>query len=194
MRSRQSDQEHAGVADLLAKCIDGDQQAWDELVNRYSRLVFSIALKSGLTPNDADDVMQNVFITVLRRLESLRDPERFSSWLITTTRRESWRYKKSIREVAIDETADIEDDSPEVVDEVIAWEQSLAAHRGLQRLGERCRQLLTFLFLDDSSPSYEEISNQLDIAVGSIGPIRARCLKQLRSHLVDLGHEHPSQV
>ena len=190
MRHRQSDQDGTGLAELLSHCIDGNQQAWDELVERYSRLVFSIALKSGLTASDADDVMQNVFITVLRRLDSLRDPERFSSWLITTTRRESWRYKKSMRDVAIDETAEIEDDSPVAIDEVIAWEQSLTAHRGLQLLGERCRRLLTFLFLDDSSPSYEYISNELEIAVGSIGPIRARCLKQLRGHLADLGHEH----
>lgn len=190
MRHRQSDQDGTGLAELLSRCIDGNQQAWDELVERYSRLVFSIALKSGLTASDADDVMQNVFITVLRRLDSLRDPERFSSWLITTTRRESWRYKKSMRDVAIDETAEIEDDSPVAIDEVIAWEQSLTAHRGLQLLGERCRRLLTFLFLDDSSPSYEYISNELEIAVGSIGPIRARCLKQLRGHLADLGHEH----
>lgn len=151
--------------------------------------MFSIALKSGLTPEDADDVMQNVFITVLRRLESLRDPERFSSWLITTTRRESWRYKKTQREHTFEDDLQIEDDSPSAVENVIAWEQSLLTHQGLLRLGERCRKLLTMLFLDEDKSSYEQISADLGIAVGSIGPIRSRCLKQLRGHLLELGHE-----
>ena len=184
-----SDLQLSGDADLIAACLEGDQAAWDQLVSRYSRLVFSIALKSGLSDTDANDVLQNVFITAVRRLESLRDRERFSSWLITTTKRESWRYKKAHCEVSIDEDEVIVDSEPGIEAEVIAWEEASITHRGLQRLGDRCHRLITMIFLTDDRPSYEEISESLGIAVGSIGPIRARCLKQLRGHLEELGLE-----
>ena len=95
MRQRRQDTEHHGDASLLAACLAGDQQAWDTLVERYTRLVYSIALKSGLGEQDAADVVQNVFTIVLRRLESLQQPDRFSAWLITTARRESWRFRKA---------------------------------------------------------------------------------------------------
>ena len=75
---------------LIARCVDGDQAAWDDLVDRYGRLVYSIARRYGLDA-DADDVFQNVFSALFRSLDRLRDKGRLSSWLITTTHRECWR-------------------------------------------------------------------------------------------------------
>jgi DNA-binding NarL/FixJ family response regulator len=98
---------------MLAACLEGDQQAWDLLVERYTRLVYSIALKSGLGEQDAADVVQNVFTIVLRRLESLQQPDRFSAWLITTTHRESWRFKRAQREIGLADGVD-------PVDQVVA--------------------------------------------------------------------------
>lgn len=183
--------EHKSDADLVAGCLDGNQEAWEELVNRYSRLIYSIAFKSGLNAEDAADVVQNVFVTVLRRLESLRERDRFSSWLITTARRESWHYKSGKKEQILDEEVDIVDQSETTEDSVIAWEQAHLTRRAVGRLGERCQRLLTAIFLTEDRPSYQEIGNDLGIAVGSIGPIRARCLKQLRTHITDIGMESP---
>ncbi len=175
----------------MASCLEGDQAAWEELIHRYSRLVYSIAFKSGLDAEDASDVVQNVFITVLRRLESLRERDRFSSWLITTARRESWHYKSGKREHILDEEMDIVDESESTEESVIAWEQAYLTRRAVGQLGDRCQRLLTAIFLTDERPSYQEIGNDLGIAVGSIGPIRARCLKQLRGHITELGMEPP---
>lgn len=187
MRLSQRDTKQLGDAKLLAACLIGDQSAWDELVQRYSRLVYSIALKSGLSVDDAADVVQNVFVTVLRRLESLREPDRFASWLITTTRRESWRYKKAQRDHILNDDIEIVDNGLDAEQQVIAWEEAMLTHRAMEELGDRCRTLLTMLFLAEEKPSYEDISSNLGIAIGSIGPTRARCLNQLRNHLSELG-------
>lgn len=189
MRLVHQNLEHTTDAQLVELCLEGDQAAWEELVNRYTRLVYSIALRSGIDSSQADDVVQNVFVTVLRRLESLRERDRFSSWLITTARRESWHYKSGNREMALDEDIEVADSSVTAEDSVIEWEQAQITHRAMQRLGDRCRRLLTAVFLTEDRPSYQEIGEELGIAVGSIGPIRARCLKQMRGHLVELGIE-----
>lgn len=186
--SRTTDQSDAALID---RCLTGDQEAWTELVNRYSRLVYSIAFKSGLDEDNAADVVQNVFTIVLRRLESLQDTERFSAWLITTSHRESWRYKKQMREQPLDEAFDPVDDAPTAPQQVIAWEQASLVHRSLDRLGDRCQRLLRMLFLEDPRPAYEDIAADLGIAIGSIGPTRGRCLKQLRGHIGDLGVTRP---
>jgi RNA polymerase sigma factor (sigma-70 family) len=177
----------AGDAQLLAGCLAGDQQSWDELVRRYSRLVYSIALKSGLSVDDASDVVQNVFTIVLRRLESLQQGDRFSAWLITISRRESWRYKRSLRQVVLDDGMEVIDPEPDAEHQVVAWEHASLTLQALENLGGRCQQLLTLMFLRDDKPSYTDISDDLGIAVGSIGPIRARCLKRLREQLSALG-------
>lgn len=189
LRLAHRDLEHTSDAQLVTLCLDGDQSAWEELVNRYSRLVYSIAFRSGIDASAVDDVVQNVFVTVLRRLESLRERDRFSSWLITTTRRESWHYKSGNREIALDEDLEVADSSSTVEESVIEWEEAHITHLAMKRLGDRCRTLLTAVFLMENRPSYQDISEELGIAVGSIGPIRARCLKQLRSHLAELGIE-----
>lgn len=180
-------------ADLVADCLEGNQAAWEELVNRYSRLIYSIAFKSGLNAEDAADVVQNVFITVLRRLESLRARDKFSSWLITTARRESWHVKSGKKEQLLDEDVDVVDQSESTEASMIAWEEAHLTRRAVDRLGDRCRKLLTAIFLTEDRPSYQHIGAELGIAVGSIGPIRARCLKQLRVHVTDMGMEAPSQ-
>ncbi len=187
MGPRVSDTAPDGDAQLLAGCLAGDQHAWDELVQRYSRLVYSIALKSGLTVDDASDVVQNVFTIVLRRLESLQQVDRFSAWLITISRRESWRHKRSLRDTALDDGMDVIDPEPDAEQQVVVWESASLTQQALEALGGRCQRLLTLIFLRDDRPSYTDISDELGIAVGSIGPIRARCLKRLREQLSALG-------
>lgn len=187
MGSRVPETAPDGDAQLLAGCLAGDQRSWDELAQRYSRLVYSIALKSGLTVDDASDVVQNVFTIVLRRLESLQQVDRFSAWLITISRRESWRYKRSLRDAALDDGLDVIDPEPDAEQQVVAWESASLTQQALERLGGRCQRLLTLIFLRDDRPSYTDISDELGIAVGSIGPIRARCLKRLREQLSALG-------
>ena len=98
---------------------------------------------------------------------------------------------KQMREQPLDETFDPVDDEPTAPQQVIAWEQASLVHRALDRLGDRCQRLLRMLFLEDPRPAYEDIAADLGIAIGSIGPTRGRCLKQLRGHISDLGITRP---
>lgn len=176
-----------GDAALLAACLAGDERAWETLVDRYTRLIFSVARKSGLNDDDAADVVQNVLTIVLRRLEALQQPERFSAWLITTSHRESWRVARGRLRTSPDDLAEPVDPDPLTEHQVVAWEHATLVQQAVGQLGERCRRLVEALFLSAERPSYEQISRDLGIAVGSIGPIRARCLKQLEARLEAVG-------
>ena len=175
-------------AALVQACIGGEAGAWDELVERYGRLVSASARRCGLGPEDADDVFQNVFTIMLRRLETLRDQTRLSSWLITTTYRESWRLARARRDATTAELDDqIRDRGEAPPDEIARLEREHLVHAALRRIDERCRNLLTALFLDASEPSYEEIAARFGMAIGSIGPTRARCFRTLEGVLAEVG-------
>lgn len=173
---------------LVRACLAGDEAAWEELIDRYGRLVYSIPRRLGLSESDADDVFQNVFVTLLRNLGSLRDQTRLSAWLITTTRREAWRLGRAGSRRAEDELNEsLPADDPAALDDVVRWEREQGVREALRRLDDRCRELLTALFLEPATPSYEVIASRLGIPVGSIGPTRARCFKKLDAILRELG-------
>jgi RNA polymerase sigma factor (sigma-70 family) len=171
---------------LIQACLAGDEAAWSELVEKYQRLVLSVARKCGLSDADADDVYQIVFTILYRRLEALTDQTRLSSWLITTTYRESWRFRKGSEiQPLIDEA--IEDPGIPPEDLVAQAERERLVREAMIRLDRRCRDLLTALFLSAGAPSYDEIAKEFGMPIGSIGPTRARCFKKLEAILVELG-------
>jgi len=175
-------------AALVQACLAGQEKAWEELVDRYGRLVYSIPRRMGMSPTDADDVFQDVFATLLRYLGSLRDQSLLAAWLITTTRRECWRRGRSaMRGVELTET--IVDEAATPFEDVDRWEREQSVRQAMRRLDDRCRDLLTALFLEPATPSYERIAERLGIAVGSIGPTRARCFRKLDAILRELGFE-----
>ena len=184
--------------ELVKHCLNGDQRAWQQLVTRYARLVHSIPVRHGLTSTEVDDVGQEVFLALAQHLHQVEDPERLPAWLITTARRLSWRaLQKRKREQPVDD-ADLSETTaettpflgttmPSIAELHEGWGRQEAIHAGLNRLGARCRDLLTMIFLRPEEPSYDDISAQLGIAKGSIGPTRSRCLNQLRDILEGLG-------
>jgi RNA polymerase sigma factor (sigma-70 family) len=173
---------------LVRACLAGDDAAWEELVDRYGRLVYSIPRRLGFSEADAEDVFQNVFVTLLRNLGQLRDQTRLSAWLITTTRRETWRLGRRGTRRAEDELDEsLPADEPDSLDDVLRWEREQGVRQAMRRLDDRCRELLTALFLEPATPSYEAIASRLGIPVGSIGPTRARCFKKLDAILRELG-------
>jgi RNA polymerase sigma factor (sigma-70 family) len=171
---------------LVQACLDDDPRAWRELVDRYGRLVYSIPLEMGLGRADADDVFQNVFVILHRKLPNLRDHTRLSAWLITTTQRESWRWARRRQASAAEDVDEVEIDLP-APDHAESWEREQTVREAMDRLDDRCRDLLTALFLDPSEPSYEDVSRRLSLPVGSIGPTRARCFKKLEGIFEALG-------
>ena len=172
-------------AQLVARCLDGDRDAWTALVERYARLVWSIARKHGLSDADAEDMHQTTFASLIHHLGSLRDHARLSSWLITTAKRECWRLRKQAT-VQTNDVADLELEMEPDADYERLERQQLV-REGMERLSARCRELLTALFAAVGEPSYPELAKQFGMPVGSIGPTRARCLSKLAGLLRGLG-------
>lgn len=169
-------------AGVLERLRAGDARTWDAVVERYSRLVWSIPLTIGLGPEDAADIAQMAFTELLIQLHSIRDETALGAWLATVARRQSWRRARSRSREMPDDTltrhdgAATTDDSDRV--DTLMWIDA-----GLATLGERCRALLQLLYLSGAEPSYEEVGRRLGMPVGSIGPTRQRCLSQLEAAL-----------
>ncbi len=180
---------------LVLACRLGDDAAWEEMVKRYQRLVFSIPRRAGLDEAVSADVFQHVFSTLLNKLDQIKDPSKVRSWLITTAKRETWRVSRqqtatiSIELDDQDENGiDLPDEKP-LPDEVIQrLEDQQLVRIALAELGDPCRQLLEMLFYTPVAQSYDSIAEQLRIPVGSIGPMRIRCLQKLRIVLGRMGY------
>lgn len=170
---------------LIKRCLAGEQSAWNTLVDRYSRLVYSVINRNRLSATDAEDLFQTVFILLFRSLDRLKDQSRLPAWLVTATHRECWRMtrnRRRLREVAVGE------EPTEIPpDEVTQLERQQLVQESLTRVGGRCEQLLRALFLDPAEPDYDAIAKQLGMPVGSIGPTRARCFEKLQQILKDAG-------
>jgi RNA polymerase sigma factor (sigma-70 family) len=183
---------HRSDPELIQSCQRGDQAAWNALIDRYGRLVYSIPRRYGLSDADSDDVFSAVWEAVFKRLDKLRDQTRLSAWLITTTHRETWRVGKKNREAYLDLDDRIADVSSPSEDQIELWEQQDMVRRGLKELGGRCQELLSALFMEQSEPSYEAVAQRLGMTVGSIGPTRARCFKKLEAILIEMGFDSES--
>ena len=172
------------VNDLVKRAQDGDQQAWDALVVRYAPLIWSICRRYGFGRPDAEDIMQTVWLRLVDQLNRLRDPDALPGWLVTTTRRECLQVLDKARRtdtlgLPLD-AGDIPDQQAAAAeDELLAAERRAALREAFTDLPPHCQDLLTLL-IQDPPVSYAEISARLGISIGSIGPIRGRCLDKLR--------------
>jgi RNA polymerase sigma factor (sigma-70 family) len=176
--------------DLVTRCLEKDGEAWDALVRRYQRLIVSIAVKFGLNTQDTADVYQSVCLTLLQQLPDLRNQSKLTSWLITITVRESWKFRERGKGTSLmDEhgwelAAEKPDERHGLMDEqFLIIERQQLLRQAVESLPEPCRQLIKNLFYSDPQATYEEISRQLNIPVASIGPTRGRCLAKLKEIL-----------
>jgi RNA polymerase sigma factor (sigma-70 family) len=174
------------VTDLLTRAGIGDKQAWDALVERYAPLIWSICRRHGLGGADTEDVAQNVWLTLVNQLGTLRDPAALPGWLATTTRRECGRILRAARRPhdagrAPDPETIPDEQTVTAEQELLAAERHAALLEALAQLPPCCQQLITLL-LKDPPMSYAQISARLGVPVGSIGPNRSRCLDKLRRH------------
>lgn len=171
------------VVALVERAAGSDQDAWDEIVDRYAPLVWSICTRYRLSSHDREDVGQNVWLLLVGQLGKLREPAALPGWLATTTARECLRVVTASRKsqrlgMQLDEAAQFVDGTT-IDEEVLMAERNTALRAAFVELPPRCQRLLSML-LSDPPHSYAEISAALDIPVGSIGPQRARCLERLR--------------
>lgn len=178
---------------LIDACLAGEHAAWDALIFRYKRLIYSVPLKARLSPDDASDIFQSVCFKLYEKLATLRDHGKISSWLITTASRECWRlaarnrrnssHTTSTDEHDADPMADIRATAPLADEEREVLERQQAVRQSVESLPERCRDLLTMLFYQSEESSYAEIARRMGMPVPSIGPTRARCLEKLKKLL-----------
>ncbi len=171
------------VVALVERAVNGDQTAWNDMVERYAPLMESICVRYRLGDQDIGDVMQTVWLLLVEHLGKLREPAALPAWLVMTTHRECRRALTAARKTEnagtkLDDALLIVD-STMIEQEILAHERNAALRLALRGLPPRCQQLLTML-TSDPPRSYAEISAALQIPIGSIGPQRARCLERLR--------------
>jgi RNA polymerase sigma factor (sigma-70 family) len=183
MAAPQRDDGSLDISQLVRRAAIADRSAWEQLVDQYSRLIWAITRDFKLPESDAADVVQVTWLRLLEHIDRIEHPDRVGSWLATTARHECLRHVAARGkvmlihddEVALASTAH----QPEVDERLLADERAEAVRDALSRLPWRWQKLLELLMADPPTP-YTDISSQLGLPIGSIGPTRRRCLERLR--------------
>ena len=165
-------------AQLVARCREGDDDAWRELVQRFSRYVYAIAVQAyRLTPSDAEDVFQEAFARAYENLHKLREDSAIRPWLAQLTRRLCLDSIRASSRVQPEESLE-----PQEVDDTIEkLDEALVVHEALATLPDNCREILDRFFARDES--YRSIGDALDLPAGTIASRISRCLVKLRGEL-----------
>jgi len=175
-------------AELVLACRSGDEAAWNELVDRYQRLIITIPRRAGLSEEQAADVFQEVFLTLFEKLDEIEQPEKIRSWMVTTAKFKTWgivRGEKGFRTPETEEEmeremAGLADAAPLADDRLIELEQQHQIRAALKEIEERCQKILSMIYLSDrGAASYAEVAAAIGVGETSISPMRARCLQKL---------------
>lgn len=174
-------------AELVQACRRGDETAWNTLVDRYQRLIITIPRRAGLTEEQAADVFQEVFLTLFEKLNEIEQPEKIRSWMVTTAKFKTWGIVRSSKGFYLPETeeemeaemASLTDSAPLADERLIELEEQHQIRAALKLLEERCRTILSMIYLRDSAASYAEVAAAIGVGETSISPLRSRCLQKL---------------
>jgi RNA polymerase sigma factor (sigma-70 family) len=184
---------HDGDTDgrLVRACIQGSQQAWSDLIDRYKNLIFSIPLKYGFSREDAADIFQEVCLGLLSELPKLREPKALPKWLMQVTSHKCFHWRHRHQRTATSDLSEAPASAlqipPEMTEIVQRAEQEQLVRDAMERVPARCRRLVLMLFFEDPPRPYREVASDLGIAIGSIGILRQRCVQQLRKTLREIG-------
>jgi len=177
-------------ARLVRACLNGNEQAWSTLIDKYKNLIYSIPMKYGASPDDAADIFQAVCLELFSELPRLRKPDSLRSWLTTVAAHQSFHWKRKVRHRAEDELTDLAaetlgmDPSPDLIEQV---EREQMLREAVAGLPARCQEMVRLLFFHQPQLSYRDVAVRLGLATGSIGFIRGRCLKRLQRTLEKWG-------
>lgn len=175
---------------LVKRCLAGEEEAWSQLVDKYKALIYSIPIKYGLPPQEAADIFQATCMELLTRLPDLREPRALPKWLIQVAYHMCYHWKRQQqRLVSRDGQNDLpEPETPAVAEALVRQTQEEQILRvALASLAPRCRRLVEMLFFESPSRPYSEVANELNLAVGSIGLTRQKCMEALRKRLDEMG-------
>jgi RNA polymerase sigma factor (sigma-70 family) len=177
--------------ELLIACRRGDESSWQDLIDRYQRLIYTIPRRAGLNEDQASEVFQEVFVTLFEKMNEINEPDRLHAWLVTTARRKTWRLLTKERALhagqIVDPYGDAESDAVSVLvdnaplpdETLVELEEQHRIRTAVSALDPRCQRLLTMLYYQTEPAPYSEIAAAFGTSEGSIGPTRARCLKKL---------------
>jgi RNA polymerase sigma factor (sigma-70 family) len=176
---------------IVAQCLAGDERAWSALLDRYKNLIYAIPLRYGMPQQDAADVFQAVCLDLFNELPRIRDAEALQGWLIRVTSHKCyhWKHRQINRESDLDEDAGenlsaLHAISPDLLAEV---EREQMVREAIGNLPPRCREMIELLFFEQPPMPYNDVARRLNLATGSIGFIRGRCLKRLKKLLEEGG-------
>jgi len=179
----QEDLKSVGVAELVRRAADGDRKAWERLVEQFARLIWSITAEFKLVESDAADVAQTTWLRLLEHIDRIEYPDRVGSWLAATARNECLRSLAAKKRVVLGhEDAELDKTfahGPEIDERLLADERAQVVREAMSSLPRRWQRLLELLMADPPA-SYADISDELGLPIGSIGPTRGRCLARLR--------------
>jgi RNA polymerase sigma factor (sigma-70 family) len=181
---------------FIERLSAGDEQAWEEFLAKYGRIIHAAAARLGLQKAEQEDLLQATCLAVLQSVHTLKNPNRLASWLYSVSYRLGIdacrrRRERPLGDVPADATA-AEPESTRIDEERERHERIALLLDALDAIDAKCRNLLMALYLDDSRPSYQEIAKRQKIPIGSIGPTRARCLKKVFEGLKILSNDAPS--
>jgi len=174
-------------AELIKACRRGEETAWNKLVERYQRLIFTIPRRAGLSEEQAADILQEVFLTLFEKLDDIEQPDKIRSWIVTTAKFKTWGavrtnkgfYSPETEEEMELEMASLADASPLADELLIELEQQHLIRAAMKNLEERCRKIISMIYMRDAAASYAEVASEIGVGETSISPMRARCLKKL---------------
>ena len=175
---------------LVRECLNGNEEAWSALVDKYKKLIFSIPMKYGFSADDANDIFQSVCLELISELPKLRKPKALPKWLMQVASHKCFhRKRQQQRTENRDESEQPSEQgvSPQMEEILREAEEEQELRDALSALAPRCRQLVAMLFFEEPARPYRDVAARLGIATGSIGFIRQRCLERLRKHLVEAG-------
>jgi RNA polymerase sigma factor (sigma-70 family) len=175
---------------LVRECLDGNEEAWSVLIDKYKSLIFSIPVKYGFSQDDATDIFQSVCLELLSELPKLREPQALPKWIMQITAHKCFHRKQQQQRVELSHPNNevLERSTPSRAVEILRQaEEEQSLRQAMAGLPERCRRLVHMLFFVEPARPYQEIAAELGIAVGSIGFIRQRCLEKLRKRLLETG-------
>lgn len=186
------DTAYAADEKLVRECLDGHEEAWAALVDKYRNLIFSIPIRHGLARDDASEIFQEVCLTMLSKLSSLREPRSLAAWLIQVTSRKCSQWKRNEARSAAELLAfDFAEgdaiDPSSLMFEELHREQVL--REAVSELPDRCKHLIRMLFFTAPAVPYQQAAKTLGLALGSVGFIRMCCLAKLRRRLETRGFQ-----
>ena len=175
---------------LVRECLQGKQEAWSALIDRYRNLIYSIPIKYDFTADEATDIFQSVCLEMLSELKNLREPEALPKWIMQVAAHKCFHRKQQrLRVTVADPRKELEKQTvPALAEGILRQaEQEQVLREAIAALPPRCRKLVTMLFFEEPARPYREVAASLGIALGSVGFIRQRCLDRLRKRLDEAG-------